>query len=330
MKWKIAHLVKVLGAIALTAASSLALAQTQSAYPVKPITMYVGFAAGSATDLIARAVSQQLSLRLGQPIIVQNLVGAGAVIATEAVARAAPDGYTLLTVSGSLTLTPVTYKNLKYDFEKDLSPIGLIGQSASVLLVNDALPVRTLGEFVEYAKKNPGQVNYGSSGQGGLTHMATELMAEEAGVKLKHIPYRGNGQADVALMSGEIQLVMDPVLLAKKVVASKRARALAISGKTRSPLFPEVPTFAEAGMAKYDPWVYWGVLGPAKLPKDIVDRLNRELNEVLKEPGLQSILSTTGGLVITPTTSGQMAKELRDDFVKWKALAEKTGITAIE
>lgn len=325
---KFARLAQALGVIALAAASGLA--QAENAYPVKPITMVVGFAPGSATDLIARAVSQRLSLRLGQPIIVQNVVGAGAVIATETVTRAAPDGYTLLTVSGSLTLTPVTYKALKYDFEKDLSPIGLIGDSPSVMLVNDALPARTLSEFVAYAKKTPGQVNFGSSGQGGLTHMATELMAEEAGIKLNHIPYKGNGPADIALMAGEIQLVMDPVLLATKMVASKRARALAISGKHRSPLLPDVPTFEEAGMPKYNPWVYWGVLGPAKLPKDIVDKLNKALNEVLKEPGLQTTLSTTGGLAITPTTPSQMAQALREDFLKWKALAEKTGIRAAE
>lgn len=328
MQWKITRLAQTLGAITLAATSLMAPAETT--YPVKPITMYVGFAAGSSTDLIARAVSQRLSQRLGQPIVVQNLVGAGGIIANEAAARAAPDGYTLVTVSGSLTLTPVTYKNLKYDFDKDLSPIGLIGHSPSVMLVNDALPVRTLGEFIDYAKKHPGQLNYGSSGQGGLTHMGTELMADEAGIKLKHIPYRGNGPADVALMAGEVQLVMDPVLLATKMVASKRARALALSGKTRSPLLPDVPTFAEAGMPKYDPWVYWGILGPAKLPSEIVTKLNKALNEVLSSPDLQATLSTTGGVVITPSTPGQMAQALRDDYAKWKTLAEKTGITANE
>jgi tripartite-type tricarboxylate transporter receptor subunit TctC len=326
MQWKIARLVLTLGSAALVAASCLA--QAQNAYPVKPITMYVGFAAGSATDIIARVITQKLSQRLGQPIIVQNLAGAGSAIATATVARSAPDGYTLLTASGALTILPAINKSLKFDIENDLTPIGLIGHSPALLLVNDKLPVRTFGEFVAYAKKHPDQLNYGSSGIGGVSHMAMELLKAEAGIQVKHVPYRGNSAADAALISGEIQAVMDPVLLALQPVASKRVRALAVTGEVRSTFFPDVPTFAEAGMPNFNPWVYFGVLGPAKLPKDVLDRLNKELNEVLDDPGVRSTLSQSGGLVIEGSTPDQMARRLHDDMVKWKRVAENGNISA--
>ncbi|UUZ78592.1 hypothetical protein LP414_31965 [Polaromonas sp. P1(28)-13] len=203
-----------------------------------------------------------------------------------------------------------------------------MGHSPVLLLVNDALPVHTFSEFVAYAKKYPDQLNYGSSGIGGASHMNMELLKEEAHINVKHIPYRGNSAADAALMSGEIQAILDPVLLALQPVASKRARALAVTGKARSPFFPQVPTFAEAGLPNFDPWVYFGVLGPAKLPKDILDRLNKELNEALNDPGVQSTLSKAGGLVIGGSTPDQMARMLHDDMVKWKRVAEKSGISA--
>ena len=326
MNWKIARLAQAFGSMALVAASCLA--QAQTAYPVKPITMYVGFAAGSATDIVARLIGQKLSQRLGQPIIVQNLTGAGSTIATAAVARAAPDGYTLLTVSSALTISPAVYKNLKYDVEKDITPIGLIGSLQLALLVNDALPVRTFSDFVEYAKKHPGQLNYGSSGIGGASNMATELLDNVAGIKMSHVPYRGNGPADAALMSGEVQVLMDTVLLGSQTVASNRVRALAVTGKARSPMFPQVPTFAEAGVPNFDPWLYFAVVGPAKLPKDIVDKLNKELNEVLNDPSVRSTLGTTGGIEVGGSTPDQMARMLHDDEARWKKISQKAGIRA--
>ncbi|GAC1408625.1 MAG: hypothetical protein NVSMB6_07850 [Burkholderiaceae bacterium] len=236
-------------------------AHAQDAYPSKPITMNVGFAAGSATDIVTRVVSQNLSVRLGQPIVVKNVTGAASTIATAATARAAPDGYTLATVSGALAIGPAVYKNLTYDVEKDLTSIGLIGSLPEVLLVSESLPVHTFEEFVEYAKKRPGQLNYGSSGVGGSTHMAAELFSSAAGIQMTHVPYRGNAPAAAALMAGDIQVLMDTVLLASPSVKAKRVRALAVTGSSRSSVLPDVPTFAEVGLPEFDASIFFWHFG---------------------------------------------------------------------
>lgn len=324
MSSRILRWVKVL--CALLFGYALGVSHAQVAYPSKPITMYVGFAAGSATDIVARVISQKLSERLGQPIVVQNLTGAASTLATAAVARAAPDGYTLITVSSALTISPAIYRNLKYDVEKDLTPIGLVGTLPLVLLVNDSVPTRTFAEFVEYAKKRPGELNYGSSGIGGSSHLAVELLNSVAGIKMNHIPYRGNSQAAAALLGGEIQVLMDTVLLASQSVKTNRVRALAIAGKTRSPLLPDAPTFAEAGLPSYDVSLFFGVLGPARMPREIVDRLNREINEVLSHADVQSSLATAGGIQLSGGTTEQMAQRVREDLVKWKKVAQDVGI----
>ncbi|VTU45712.1 Bug family tripartite tricarboxylate transporter substrate binding protein [Variovorax sp. PBL-E5] len=313
---------------ALLMASAFCLAQAQGAYPSKPITMYVGFAAGSATDIVARVIAQKLSERLGQPIVVQNLTGAASTIATAAVARAAPDGYTLMTVSGALAIGPAVYHNLKFDVEKDLTSVGLIGSLPTVLLINESLPPRSLSEFVAYAKTRPGQLNFGSSGNGGSTHLSAELFSHAVGIKMTHVPYRGNSPAAAALMAGEVQVLMDTVLLASQSVKTSRVRALAVTGKTRSPVLPDVPTFAEAGLPNFDASIFFGLMGPAQLPKDVVDKLNKELNEVLKDASVRTSLATHGGLQLSGGTPDQMAQVVHDEVAKWKKVAQQAGIKA--
>lgn len=317
-------IVKALCAFAIASASCIA--HAQNAYPSKPITMYVGFAAGSATDIVARVISQKLSQRLGQPVIVKNLTGAASTIATTEVARAAPDGYTLTTVSGALAIGPAVYQNLTFDVEKDLTPIGLVGSLPEVLLVNESLPVHSFSEFVEYAKKRPGQLNYGSSGPGGSTHMAAELLSSAAGIKMTHVPYRGNAPAAAALMAGEVQVLIDTVLLGSQSVKTNRVRALAVTGTTRSPVFPNVPTFAEVGLPNFDASIFFGVMGPAKLPKEIVEKLNKELNEVLADADVRSSLATTGGLHLSGGSPAQMGQLVHDEVAKWKKVSQKAGI----
>jgi tripartite-type tricarboxylate transporter receptor subunit TctC len=317
---------KALAALGLPSTTGLALAQ--AGYPSKPITMVCGFAAGSATDVVARVVGQKLGDRLGQPVVVQNVTGAASTIAAENVIRSAPDGHTLFTVSSAITVAPAVYSNLKFDVEKDLVAIANIGALPVVLMVTDSLPVRTYAEFVDYAKKNPGKLNYGSSGTGGSTHMAAALLAQMLGVTMQHVPYRGNGPAGQALMSGEIQVLLDTTVLAAQSTKTGRVRALAVTGNERSSSLPDTPTFREAGLAGYDASVMFGIMGPRALPRPIVERVNREVNEVLKDPGVQTQLVKTGGLILAPGTPEDFGKLIGDDIAKWKKVAREMGIRA--
>ncbi|MBT2304824.1 tripartite tricarboxylate transporter substrate binding protein [Variovorax paradoxus] len=324
MNSRVSSTAKVLAA--LLAACAFCLAQAQGAYPSKPISMFVGFAAGSATDIVARVVGQKMSERLGQPVVIQNLTGAASTLATAAVARAVPDGYTLMTVSGALAIGPAIYSNLKFDVEKDLTPIGLVGSLPTVLLVGESIPPRTFSEFVDYAKQRPGQLNYGSSGNGGSTHLSAELLSQLVGIKMTHVPYRGNSPAAAALMAGEVQVLMDTVLLASQSVKTQRVRALAVTGKTRSPVLPDVPTFAEVGLPNFDASIFFGLMGPAQLPKDVLETLNKALNEVLKDPSVRTTLTTNGGLQLSGGTPEQMGQLVHEEVVKWKKLAQQAGI----
>ncbi|MBT2326885.1 tripartite tricarboxylate transporter substrate binding protein [Variovorax paradoxus] len=318
----------LMGMAALSLQSAPGLATAQSGYPSKPINMICGFAAGSATDIVARVVGQKLSERLGQPVVVQNVTGAASTIAADNVARAAPDGYTLMTVSSAITIAPGVYRNLKLDVEKDLVAIASIGVLPTVLMVTDSLPVHTFGEFVDYAKKNPGKLNYGSSGPGGSTHMAAALLSQTLGITMTHVPYRGNSPAGQALMAGEVQVLVDTTVLAAQSVKTGRVRALAVTGAERSPALPDVPTFREAGLADFDASVMFGIMGPKGLPPAIVERINREMGEVLKDPGVQTQLVKTGGLHLTAGTPEQFARLVSDDIAKWKKVAGSMGIRA--
>jgi tripartite-type tricarboxylate transporter receptor subunit TctC len=317
---------KGLAALSLPGAGGVAFAQ--AGYPSKAVNMVCGFAAGSATDVVARVVGQKLSDRLGQPVIVQNVTGAASTIAADSVVRAAPDGYTLMTVSSAITIAPAVYNNLKFDVEKDLVAIANIGLLPTVLMVTDSLPVRNLSEFIEHVKKNPGKLNYGSSGTGGSTHMAAALLAQTLGANMTHVPYRGNGPAGQALMAGEIQVLMDTTVLAAQSVKTGRVRALAVTGNARSPALPDVPTFREAGLPNFDASVMFGIMGPKNLPRSIVERINREVIEVLKDPGVQSQLVKTGGLQLSPGTPEQFSRLVSDDIAKWKKVAGQMGIRA--
>jgi len=197
-----------------------------------------------------------------------------------------------------------------------------------VLMVNDALPASNLAEFIDHAKKNPGKLNYGSSGTGGSTHMAAALLSQTLGLDMTHVPYRGNGPAGQALMGGEVQVLMDTVLLAVQSTKTNRVRALAVTGQSRSPALPNVPTFAELGYPKYEASVLFGIMGPKGTPRAVMDKINRELNEALKDSGVQNQLVKTGGLYLSPGTPEQFAQTIASDIAKWKQLAASMGIRA--
>lgn len=317
---------KGLAALGLPATGGLA--NAQAGYPSKPITMVCGFAAGSATDVVARVVGTKLGERLGQPVVVQNVTGAASTIAAETVIRSAPDGHTLFTISSAITIAPAVYNNLKFDVEKDLVAVAEIGILPTVLMVTDSLPVKNYAEFVDYAKKNPGKLNYGSSGTGGSTHMAAALLAQTLGVAMQHVPYRGNGPAGQALMAGEIQVLLDTTVLAAQSTKTGRVRALAVTGNERSSSLPDTPTFREVGLPGFDASVMFGIMGPRGLPRPVVERINREVNELLKDPGVQSQLVKTGGLILTAGTPEQFGKQVADDIAKWKKVAGPMGIRA--
>jgi tripartite-type tricarboxylate transporter receptor subunit TctC len=311
-------------AVGLCAASMVTLAASD--YPSKPIRMYIGFSAGSATDIVGRVVADGLTKRLGQPVIVENKEGAGGSLAAQDTAKSAADGYTLLTVSSAIAVNPAVYKNAD-KVVSELEPIAMIGYLPTVLMVSNKMPVNSVKEFIEYAKKNPGVVNFGSSGVGGSTHMAMEAFSEITGTELVHIPYKGNGQSSAALLGGQIDAMIETILLAAPVVAGGRAKALAISGNQRSPLIKDVPTFSEAGVPEYNRSLFFGVMAPAGIPPHLVERLNTEINHVLKDPAVQDRLTQAGGLTLANENAQEFKKTLQEELTLWKQVAAAAKIT---
>ncbi len=305
----------------------LAGAAVAADYPNKPIRMYIGFSPGSATDIVGRVMAEALAKRLGQPVIAENKVGAGGSIAAQDTARAAADGYTLLTVSSAIAVNPAVYQGAG-EVLRGLAPIAMIGYQPTVLLAGQKLPVDTLKGFVDHAGKHPGQVNFGSSGVGGSTHLAMEEFANVTKTELTHIPYKGNGQASAALLGGEIGALMDTVMLAAPLVQSGRVKGLAVTGEKRSPLMPDVPTFAEAGVPQYDRSLFFGVMAPAGMPKELVERLNKEVNATLKDPAVRERLINTGALTLYDGTAQDFQDILAKEVTLWKRVAESANITA--
>lgn len=320
MSWGV--LAPALALAALGVTPSLA----QVRYPNGPVKMVVGFAAGSATDVVARVVSAKLQQRLGEPIVVENKTGAGGYIASEAVVRAKPDGQTLLAVASAIATNPAVMPKMTFDTERDLTPITLIGRVPTVVSVSSKLPVENLQAFIAYARANPGKVNFGSSGKGGSTHLAAELFGSVSSVKMNHVPYRGNAPALTALMSGEIDMLIDNILGAVSSAKNPRVRILAISSDSRSDLLPGVPTFQEAGLPAYKAAIFFGIMGPAGMPPAVVERLHREISEVLKDKDVERQLQQNG-LVISGAGPAEFAAVLHEEIAQWTRVARQAGIS---
>jgi tripartite-type tricarboxylate transporter receptor subunit TctC len=295
-------------------------------FPSQPIKLVVGFSAGSATDVVARILGQRLSQRLGQPVLIDNKTGAGGSLAADAVAKSPPDGYTLLAVSSAIAVNPAVYPKLSFDVLNDLTPISLLGRVPLILLVNQSVPAKTLSELILYAKAQPGKLNYGSSGQGGSAHMSTELFAMTTGIKITHVPYRGNGQAATALLAGDVEVLMDTVINAMPQINSPRLRPIAITGEKRSPLTPQVPTFRELGFPGLDASLFFGIMGPANMPPAVVDRLNKEIAAILKEKDVEQRLSESGGMSLVGSSPEEFRSVLRDDLTMWKKVAMEAKV----
>lgn len=309
-------------------AAALAVTAAFADYPDKPIRLIVPFAPGGVTDTSGRLVAEALSRRLGQPITVENKAGASGNIGTQQVATAAPDGYTLLLgFDGTLVINPHVFASFPIDVQKDLEPVGKIGDAVLIIVAHPSFPAKTLPALVEYSKKQPNGVPYGTSGVGGTPHIAGELLNVRTGAKLVHVPYKGGGQAMTDALGGNVPLVYTAVAGALQHVKAGRLVPIAVSSAKRVGSLPDTPTFMEAGVANFDVSSWVAILAPAKTPRAIVERLNRELNAVLTDPAIVERLATLG-IEATPGAPQQLADQIRGDLVKYGQVVKAAGIKA--
>jgi tripartite-type tricarboxylate transporter receptor subunit TctC len=313
-------LLLVAGALALAAAPA---ALAQQRYPTKPIRMVVPFAPGGGTDTQARAIAQRLSQSLGQTVVVDNRPGAGGSIGAEIVVRAEPDGYTLIMVSGSYGANAVLYK-LRYDPIADIQPIALIGTTGLVLSVHPSVPARSVKEFIAYAKANPGKLNYGSAGTGGLGHLAGEVFKLDAGVNFIHVPYKGSAPTMTALLAGEVQLSFSSMVPSIPHVKAGRLRGLGVTTPTRSPAIPDVPAIAET-LPGFEVIHWYGLWGPKGLPRPILERWNAEVGRVLQLEDVKKRLAAEG-MVPGGGSPESFAKFLRTQIEKWRRVVKEANI----
>jgi tripartite-type tricarboxylate transporter receptor subunit TctC len=290
------------------------------------VRIVVGFAAGGAVDIAARVIAQWLSERLGRQIVVDNRPGAGGNIGTEAVVRAAPDGYTLLMVPTAAAINTTLYEKLNFDFVRDITPIASIIRVPNVMEVNPSLAVKTVPEFIAYAKANPGKINMASPGNGTGPHLAGELFKMMAGIDVLHVPYRGGAPALTDLIGGQVQMMFDALPSSIEHIKGGELRALAVTTATRSEALPEVPTIGEF-VPGYEASAWFGVGAPKGTPIEIVDRLNKEINAGLAEPRIKRRLADLGGTVL-PGSSGDFGKLIVDETEKWGKVIRAAGIKA--
>jgi tripartite-type tricarboxylate transporter receptor subunit TctC len=295
-------------------------------YPTRPVTLIVPFPPGGSTTVMARNVADKLSVSLGQQIVVENRGGAGGVIGTRFVARATPDGYTiLLSYTATMAIAPAMNVNAGYDPRKDFVPIGMIGAAPSVLVVNPSLPVHSIAELIAYAKAAPVPVQYGSPGVGTVNHLAGEYLAAETGMKLQHVPYKGNGPALGDLLGGHIPMMFVPIPVALGNIKAGTLRGLAIGSAKRTSLLPELPTLAESGVPGFEVALRYGLVAPAGTPPAVIARLNKELNAALLTEDVKNRLATEGAESL-PGTPEAYAADIDREEIKWGGLVKKLGL----
>jgi tripartite-type tricarboxylate transporter receptor subunit TctC len=298
------------GAAALSAASRIAWAQ---AYPTRPVHLIEGFGAGGAPDIVARLIAQWLSERLGQSFVVENRSGGSSSIATEAVVRASPDGYTLLLITTANAINTTMLK-LNFDFIRDIAPVASIVRVPLVMEVHPSVPTKTVAEFIAYAKANPGKINMASAGTGALTHMAGEMFKTMAGVDLFHVPYRG-AQVFPALLAGDVHVYFGPLLSSIEYVRTGKLRALAVTTTTRSDVLPDVPVLSDT-LPDYEASAWFGIGAPKSTPAELIERLNKEVNISIADPKLKARLANLGGTVLAGSPA-DFGKLISDEANKW-------------
>ncbi len=313
----------VAAACMLAAVAPWAGAQT---YPVKPVRMIVPFVPGGNTDIIGRVFAPKLSEFLGQQIVVENRGGAGSTIGTEVVARAAPDGYTLLMVSAAHTINPAMIKKLPYDPIKDFAPISIIADVPTAFVVHPSLPAKTVKEFIAIARARPGEINFSTAGRGTVGHLAAELLSSMAKIKMVHVAYKGTGQSMVDLVAGHVQMQFPSMPAAIQYVRTGRLRMIAQTGKQRSGAAPEVPTMEQSGLPGFVVSSGFGLLAPAGTPRPIIDRIHAALVKALNDPAVKENLAKQGAEVVANTPE-EYDRFNRAEIAKWLKVAAGAGIT---
>ncbi|MFZ3353325.1 MAG: tripartite tricarboxylate transporter substrate binding protein [Xanthobacteraceae bacterium] len=314
--------------IAIVASSGVRSACAAPAdYPERPITLVVPYEAGGGNDVIARLVAAKMSAALGKPIVVENRGGAGSTIGTRYVARAKPDGYTVLIATSALAINPSLYPEAGYDPKKDFAPVGLIATSANLVLVRPSLPVHSMADLIALAKQQPGKLNFASTGTGTSTHLAAELFAAMAGVKITAIPYKGVAPAVTDLLGEHVDLMFCPTASVVGLVREQKLRALAVTGAKRSSLFPQLPTVAETGLAGYAAELHYGIVAPAGTPSAVIAKLNTVLNGALADADVQKRLGVDGAQTL-PGTPEAYAADISAEQAKWSAILKQSGVMA--
>jgi len=296
-------------------------------YPAKAITIIVPFAPGGSNDIVARAIGQKLNEDWGQPVVVDNRPGAGGVIGSEFVARAAPDGYTLLLVSSTFTINPAVKTNLPFDVAKDFTPVARIGQSPLLLAASNSFPASSVAELIALAKAKPGSINYASAGPGSINQIAAELLALSAGIKLTHVPYRGGALAINDLVGGHVDVYVSSMPQILQIVRNGQAKALAVTSPQRSPSLPDTPTMRESGVPGYEASSWWGIVAPAGTPPDVVEALNNEINKALSTEQMIKFLTSEGAEAM-PGTPRQFDELITAEIARWRKVAREADIHA--
>ena len=294
-------------------------------YPAKPVRVLVGFAAGGGTDTAARMVAQKLTESLGQPVLVENRPGAGGVIATDAVAKSAPDGHTLLMMAAADSIQPAMREKIPYELPKDFSPISLVVTGAFVLAIHPSVPAKNVKELVAIARSQPGKLNYATSGLGSSAHLAAELMNSLAKIKTIHVPYKGVSQGVIGVAAGEADMVFASVTAARPLIASGRLRPIAVSTVKRSALMPEMPTLHESGVPGYDRTGWYGMMAPAGLPKDVLTKLNALIVKAVNTPEMKAAFFRQG-LETETNSPEQFTQMIRREVEQNISLARNAGI----
>jgi tripartite-type tricarboxylate transporter receptor subunit TctC len=313
-------------ALAFTLSLACASAGAQ-AYPSHAIKLVVPYGVGGSADLYARLLGAKLQETLGQAVVIENKPGGGSIVGTDAVAKSEPDGYTLLMMSNTHTVNETLIPKKPFELMRDLAPITGVSYSDLMMVIHPSVPANNLKEFIAYAKANPGKLNYASSGNGTPYHMAGELFKALAGVDIVHIPHKGSDQARASILGGQVQMMFDAVPTMAANAKAGKVKALATSGSKRSPVTPEIPTLAEAGLPGYESGIWLGLMAPAKTPRPVLEKLNAEVNKILSSPEVKENWLKQGTLTMGMSIE-QFDKFLREEIVKWAKVVKMSGAKA--
>ena len=318
-------LVLLLAAFMANAATSTSSGQATSTYPERPVRFIVPFAPGGTNDILGRIVAERLYSKLGQPFVVDNRAGANSVIGSEIVARAAPDGHTVLIVAAGFAVNPSIVRTLPFDTLRDFAPIGTVAGGPYLMVVHPSVPAKTLGDFTAWVKSKAGAVNYASTGIGSPPHLAAELLRVTAGLDMQHVPYKGGGAVLPDLLAGRVSMFFGSIATLRPAVQSGKLRAIGVTTLARANAMPDVPTFAESGLAGFEVNGWYGMLAPSRTPRAIVASLNTALRQSLEEPDTRARFAASG-LDPLPGSPEQFATLIRDEVAKWAKVVKAAGI----